>query len=258
MTMTRRWAIGTAIAAVVILAAGWFLLVKPQKAKVSDLHTQTASQEQQNQLLLTQISALQAEQKELPKQQQILQKFATQIPDTADEPSLIRALTQTAKAAGVDLPTITPGAPTALSAAAAGGAQALGAQTASTASLYSLPLSLTVTGPYSNLESFFAGLEHLPRAFLVSSFNVAPATGAGGPSAAPAINALTATISTAVFYATGTAPIPVVSPETTASATPQSAAPAGSTPTTTQPTDSASNPAASAVGDARHAAGETS
>ena len=76
MTMTRRWAIGTAIAAVVILAAGWFLLVKPQKAKVSDLHTQTASQEQQNQLLLTQISALQAEQKELPKQQQILQKFA--------------------------------------------------------------------------------------------------------------------------------------------------------------------------------------
>ncbi|HVU60535.1 MAG TPA: type 4a pilus biogenesis protein PilO [Mycobacteriales bacterium] len=257
MTTTRRWVIGTAIAAVVILAAGWFLLVKPQKSKVSDLHTQTASQEQQNQLLQTQIAALQAEQKELPKQQQILQKFATQIPDTAAEPALIRALTQTAKAAGVDLPTITPGAPTAVSGASTAGTQALGAQATSTASLYSLPLALTVTGAYANLESFFAGLEHLPRAFLVSSFTVAPATGSGSSGSLPA-NALSASISTAVFYATGTAPIPVVSPEATTSATSQPAASGGSAPTSTQPSGSASNPAASAVGPARHAAGETS
>jgi Tfp pilus assembly protein PilO len=240
MTMTRRWAIGTAIAAVVILAAGWFLLVKPQNSKVSDLHTQTAAQDQQNQVLTTQIEALEAEQKQLPQQQRILEKFATKIPDTAAEPGLIRALSATAKASGVDITAITPGAATQLG-SAAGGAATLGAAPASSASLYSLPLSLTVTGSYANLESFFSGLEQLPRAFMVSGFSLSRAgstagSSAGGAALAP--NALAASISTEVFYATGTAPIQPATPQTATT-------PGGTATNTPAPASTdATNPAA--------------
>jgi Tfp pilus assembly protein PilO len=218
MSLTRRWGIGAAIAALVILAAGWFLLVKPQKSKASDLRTQTATQEQANQLLTTKIEALQAQQKQLPQQQQILEKFATKIPESASQPSLIRALTTTAKASGVDLASITPGASTQLD-AAAGGTATPGAAAAA-AALYSMPITLSVNGSYANLESFFSGLEQLPRAFLVSGFGLTP--GGASSTGEAAANALTATITTAVFYAPGTAPIPVVTPPaaTSSAATP--------------------------------------
>jgi Tfp pilus assembly protein PilO len=219
MSLTRRWGVGAAIAALVILAAGWFLLVKPQKSKASDLRTQTATQEQANQLLTTKIQALQAQQKQLPQQQQILEKFATKIPESASQPSLIRALTTTAKASGVDLASITPGAAAPVD-AAAGGTATLGAAAPAAATLYSMPIALSVTGSYANLESFFSGLEQLPRAFLVSGFGLTP--GGTSNTGEVAANALTATITTAVFYAPGTAPIPVVTPPaaTSSAATP--------------------------------------
>ena len=253
MTTTRRWVVGTAVAVVVIMAAGWFLLVKPQKSKVSNLHTQTTQQEQANQLLLTKISALQAEQSQLPQQQLILQKFATEVPDTADEPALIRALSETAKGSGVDLASITPGAAAAVGATPAG--QALGGA-ATGGALFSLPLSLAVSGSYANIESFFAGLEHLPRAFLVSTFTMAPggAAAAGAATGSTAPNSLSATISTAVFYSTPAAGAPATAP----APAPAAAAPAG-TGTTPAPVTStaATNPAAPAVGVARQGAGET-
>lgn len=257
MTTTRRWVIGTAIAVVVILAAGWMLLVKPQKHKVSGLHDQTATQLQANQLLLTQISALQAEQKELPQQQLVLQKFATEIPDTASEPAIIRALTETAKGAGVDLATITPGSPTLVSSAPATASQSLGGTSTSGASagtLYSLPLSLAVSGGYSNIESFFSGLEHLPRAFLVSSFNLNPGSTSAGSSGGGAVaNSLNATISTAVFYAT-VAPVPPPATVPQPASTPAT----GTAPTPAPTTSATANPAASAASAAGNAAGEPS
>ncbi|MGN6474232.1 MAG: type 4a pilus biogenesis protein PilO [Mycobacteriales bacterium] len=250
MTATRRWVIGTAIAVVVILAAGYLLLVKPQKHKVSSLKDQASAQLQANQLLLTQISALQAEQKQLPQQQLVLQKFAAEIPDTASEPTLIRALTETAKGAGVDLSAITPGTPTQVSAAATPG-QSLGAAPAGGGGpLYSLPLSLTVNGGYSNIESFFSGLEHLPRAFLVSSFNLGPGGANAGSTTGAVANELTASISTAVFYATQPAAAPA--PAAAAGAP----APAGGTaPTPAPTTGGVANPAAPAASAAGNAAG---
>ena len=249
MTATRRWAIGTAIACVVILAAGWFLLVKPQNAKVTTLHEDAATQLSQNALLQTQIRALQAEQSQLPQQQKLLEKFATSIPDSAAEPSIIRQLTSTAKGAGVDISTITPGSAVQVSAAAAAATQSLGAPTATGGPLYSLPLSLTVSGSYANVESFFAGLERLPRAFLVNTFSLSRAatTTDGGA------NMLAATIATSVFFSPAVPGAAPITP-TGVGATPAPASTdAGTTPASTS-TD-ATNPAASAASPAAHAAG---
>lgn len=218
MTRTVRWGVATAIACVVILAAGWFLLAKPQKGKIADLKAQTASQESANAVLLTQIRALQAEQKDLVQQQLVEQKFSTEIPDDAAEPTLIRQLSATAKGAGIDLTTITPGAPSALSVAAAA-APATATATATGAGLYELPLSLSITGTYANIESFFAALEHLPRAIIVNSFSLAPS---GDTAQSP----ISTTLSTAVFFAPGSAPIAIPTPASSAPAASTTNAPA--------------------------------
>ena len=43
MSKTRQWAMLTAVACLAVLAAGWFLVVKPQRAHASDLRAQTTT-----------------------------------------------------------------------------------------------------------------------------------------------------------------------------------------------------------------------
>jgi Tfp pilus assembly protein PilO len=237
----RRWTIFTAVAVIVVLAAGWLLLVKPQKSKISDYQAQAQTQLQANSVLLTQIEQLQAEQSELPQEQRALQKFSTQIPNDAEEPTLIRQFTTAAHGAGVDLSSIGPGAATVVSASTASGAQTLGGATASTVgALNSLPITLSVTGSYPNIESFFESLEKLPRALLVTGFSVSPggvATGATGT------NPLTVSITAQVFFtppaATTAAPgttAQTLTPPTTPATAPAAATTPGATPAATTPT----------------------
>jgi Tfp pilus assembly protein PilO len=230
MTRTRQWVLLTAVAAVVILAAGWLLLIKPQKAKVSSLHTQTTQQQQANQLLLTQIQALQVAEKNLPEQQLLLAKFSTEIPDNPAEPTLIRQLSTAASSSGVDLSAITPGGAAPVAVNAPPPAQTPGSTASTSAaaatpalSLYELPLTLQITGPYANIESFFSSLERLPRALLVMGFTVGAGSSSGAPAAGP--NTLSAGLNADVFYAPGSAPLPIPS-----AAPPATPAPAGGTP----------------------------
>ncbi|HWA66088.1 MAG TPA: type 4a pilus biogenesis protein PilO [Mycobacteriales bacterium] len=190
MTPTRRWLVIGVVTALVVLLAGWVLVVKPQKSKVSDLNAQTATQVSANNLLLTQISALQSEQKELPQQQLALQKFSTEIPDSTAEPTLVRQLTAAAQHADVELVSIAPGsvAPVSATAAATTSSTLGSAAPAAAGSLDELPVALSVIGSYANVESFFNAIEHLPRAMLVTSFSVCPevSSGVGTPCQGPA------------------------------------------------------------------------
>lgn len=265
MSKMRQWTIMTVVAVLVVFAAGWFLLVKPQKSKVSSLKSQSATAEQANQLLLTQIASLQAEQKNLPKQELELQKFSTEVPDNAAEPTLIRQLSAAATGSGVDLITITPGAATAMvsttpttgttSTASTTSTPVPGAQsltgTPTTGSLLELPVSLDITGTYPNIESFFQSLEGFPRAILVSSWSEcpeAPSSGSSGGCAGPtepsnktaSSSTLGATISADVFFApaAGSTAAPAVGTTTTTSGT--------TTGTTTTPS-TAATPAATST-----------
>jgi Tfp pilus assembly protein PilO len=250
MTPTRRWLVIGAVAALVVLAAGWLLVVKPQKSKVSDINTQTAQQNSTNALLLTQISSLQSEQKELPQQQLALQKFSTEVPDTAGEPTLIRQLTTAAQRSDVELVSIAPGTAAELtsSAAATSTTSTLGAAAPSAATLYDLPVSLSIIGSYANVESFFNAVEHLARATLITSFTICPEVSAGvgtgctGPAeptnkVAPP-GSVGATLAADVFYSpldATTAPTSTtqtLTPATTAT-TPATGAPDVTGPSTT-------------------------
>jgi Tfp pilus assembly protein PilO len=254
MSKVRQWVVITAVVVLVILAGGYLLLVKSQKSKVADLHEQTTAQLQTNQVLLTQIEQLQAEQSQLPAQQQALQKFSTQIPDAANEPTLIRQLSSAARGAGVDLQSISPSAPTPVTVAAPS-AQSLGAAPPSALALNSLPLSLSVVGSYANVESFFQTLEKLPRSLLITAFSITPggtAVTGGQPSGGTSPNGkVTVSISAQVFFTPQAAAAPTTGTQTLGSAppaTPPSTAPStaatpapGTTPAATPST--ASTPA---------------
>jgi Tfp pilus assembly protein PilO len=233
-----------ALAAVVVLAAGWLLVVKPQKSKVTTLNNQTDAQNATNAQLLTQITALQSDQKALPQQQLALQKFSTEVPDTAAEPTLIRQLTTTAHQAGVDLISITPGTAAAVSASAPAATSTLGAAPAPSQSLYQLTVSLAIVGSYANVESFFSAVEKLPRAMLVTAFTLCPEVNAGlgtgctGPSepsnkVAPP-NSVGATLSTSVFFTPTTT---TASTSTTQTLTTPATAPAVGTTPAPSPSD---------------------
>ncbi len=267
MTKTRQWSVFTAIAVLAVLAVGWFLLVKPQNSKVTSLKSQAASQQASNQLLVSQIATLQSEEKQLPQQQQALQKFATQVPTDASEPMIIRQLSAAAAGSGVDLVSITPGAPTAVAATAtAVGGSALTPAASTGSTLVQLPISLGITGTFPNVESFFQSLEKLPRALLVTGWSLCPdpdtSAGSGGSvsCALPATptgdtlptNALGGVLTAYVFYAppasatttvapgvTGTTPTPAGTPTTAGTPTP------GTSTAATPSTDGASSAPAS-------------
>src|SRR5438270_9236873 len=175
MNKTRQWATLTAVACLAILAAGWFVAVKPQRSHAAQLRTQTQSVESSNNQLTSQVNQLKEQQKNLPAQQKLLSQIATKIPDNPALPSLIRQLSAAADGAGVNLISLAPGAPTVASARAATAAtSATTTATAGASPLASIPLTIQVQGTYFNVEQFLSAIESLSRAMLVSGFSLAP------------------------------------------------------------------------------------
>ncbi len=165
-TLGRRESVALGIVLmIVVIAAGWFFLVKPASAKVSDLKAQATEQENTNDATRTQIAALQAAKKKLPQEQAELAQLTQKVPSTVQLPNLLRAIQDLATTAGVTLNGITPTAATPLS-----GADGIS----------SVGITLVVTGGYAEVEEFDHSLEGLSRAFLVSGFSLTQSTDSSG------------------------------------------------------------------------------
>ena len=179
MSKSRQWATLTAVVCLAVLAAGWFLVVKPQRSHAADLRTQKTSVESTNEKLRSDVAQLRAQQKDLPAQQKLLSQIATKIPDNPALPALIRQLSAAADGAGVNLLSLAPGQPalTASAASSTSSSSTSAATSAAAAPLASIPLTVQVQGSYFNLEQFFSAVESLNRAMLVSGFTLAPAGG---------------------------------------------------------------------------------
>jgi Tfp pilus assembly protein PilO len=240
----------TALGVVGIMAAGWFLLVSPQKAHAKDLQTQATAQQANTTQVQGQVNQLKQQQKDEPAQQRKLMKIATQIPDNPQLPVLIRELSTAAHQSGVSLVSLAPAQPSLVAAATpaapAAPTSAGAAAPAAASPLAQIPISVQVTGSYFNIESFFQSVEHLDRAMLVTGFTLVPdnagtstntttgATGGGSGAAAAAPGSITAQVTAVVFES------PVVAPAAgTVAQTPTTQTPATST-TTTAPAPQAS------------------
>ena len=132
--------IAALVAAVVVLAVlllGWFVLLSPQRSKISSLDTQIAGT--QSQIASTQAYVSSSSTKRSIAQ---LPRLKAILPDDVRMSQILRQLSAMATVAGVQLDSITPSPPAPL-----GNAQASAIQ-------------LTVEGHYAGLESFL----HLVRA----------------------------------------------------------------------------------------------
>jgi Tfp pilus assembly protein PilO len=215
MTRARQWSVLTAVACLAVMAAGWFVLVKPQRTHAASLRSQASQVDQSNQALEAQIAHLRAQAKDLPAQQRALAKIATQVPDSPALPTLIRQLSAAADGAKVNLVSLSPGQPALVAAPLAvhpGGTTPTGTSPAAPATgtasaagrpaamLASIPLQIQIQGGYFNLEKFFQALETLPRAMVVTQFTaapLAPGSSPGGTAVAP--GTLTVTLTASVF-----------------------------------------------------------
>jgi Tfp pilus assembly protein PilO len=172
----KKWTALAVVAALVILAGGWFLLVSPKRSNAADLRGQAVDKQRSNQGLQTQLAVLKAQAKDLPKQQAKLAAVAAKIPSDPAMPALVRALNKAASDANVELVSMAPGMPTASTAAATSSpATAATASTGGAAgSLQQISVTLNVVGSYFQVAEYLDRLEGLTRAFRVSGFTLAP------------------------------------------------------------------------------------
>ncbi|MDQ1687911.1 MAG: hypothetical protein QOK42_886 [Frankiaceae bacterium] len=199
--------------ALVMLAAGWFLLVSPQRSKAAGFRDDAAQTRSASSALQTQLALLKSQAKQLPKQQARLHAIATKVPSNPAEPALLRMLTKAASDSGVDLSSVAPAPPALIeSTRAAAPSTAPGAPVASapvtTAGprVATIALAITAVGTYYELEQFQANLENLSRALKTVGIAFKPGgaasqvvPGAGTSSSNAYDGKITATISANVY-----------------------------------------------------------
>ena len=226
MDKLKQWVVLAVLASVVIMAAGWFLAVSPKRTEAADLRAQAAEQVAANSTLETQLQVLQAQAKELPKEQAKLAAVAAKIPDNPALPGLVRALLEASEASGVELVSISPGAPELVvpveaevvapptpaqgqttppaDPAAAAPADAT-APPSPAGQLANVPVSINVVGDYFEVQAFVAALETLPRALRLTTLDLtpgaSPTAGEGAAAGTEDGSSLTTTISGFVYMA---------------------------------------------------------
>jgi type IV pilus assembly protein PilO len=177
--------IGAAVC-LIVLVAGWFLLVAPVRSDISKTKAATVTQTTQNDALNLTLSTMRSIAKKLPQEQAELAALNQRVPNQVLLPSLLRSITDAATETGVTIASLIPTQPTPL--AGAPGIAAVG-------------ISLSVSGGYAELEQFDSALEALKRTYLITGFTM---TG-GGSSTDPAAVNVSASFDGQVLVNTSTA-----------------------------------------------------
>ena len=226
MTETRKWTLGAVLVAVLILVAGWFLLISPKRADVAELQTQTEAQLDENSSLQTEIAVLKEQNKDLPEKQAELAALQTKIPQAPDLAGYVRELQDLGRQSGVAFTSLTPAAPVSIgdTAAAVQGA-ALPPE-----ALAAINVDMVVTGGYFEITKFMNELETSARYTLVSGYTIGQVETSveSDPAAADEATTgpadLTATINARIYLVPST-------PEVTDSSSTTAPAPAPTTST---------------------------
>jgi Tfp pilus assembly protein PilO len=194
---SQKWYLGAVVAATLVMLAGWFLLVAPQKSSAQEITASVEAKQSANASTEREIAALKAQFKDLPALQKQAAEIRSRMPQTPNLPSLLRTLSANAKAAGVSLVTWSPQEPVALTGTAGQRAAAGTSILATPGQVNQIPITLNVVGRFANLRLFLNSIEQMNRSMLVTSLDIKRSEGA---STAPG-NALTVSINGRVFIA---------------------------------------------------------
>ena len=168
-----------ALSLVAIAALGWTFAVGPETTELSEAREQITATRDQNTVLAAQLATLQRQREDLGETRNIARQLAAKFPPTADQPGMFEAVTAAAVDAGIGaqgVTTLTPPPPT--SGAERGGAAGAAAPAAPAgdpaaaptgSSLARQTVTVSVTGTYDQTQQLLENLEHMPRAYLVTS-----------------------------------------------------------------------------------------
>lgn len=217
MTASRKWTVGTALVALLVLVAGWFLLIAPKRGEVADLQAQADQQMSTNSSLQIQLEQLKQQNKDLPEKQAELAELQTRIPETPDLTGYIRELQDIARQADVGLVSMTPAAAVTLGQPVG----ALGTAGLTPESLAAIDVEVVVEGDFTGIERFFNEMETTERYTLVGGYTIAEVedtedtTGVAAPDLTATINARIYLVPTTPEGTTTTAPATAPTPAPT-------------------------------------------
>ncbi|MEN3359422.1 MAG: hypothetical protein V7637_3404 [Mycobacteriales bacterium] len=158
----RLWIIGGTVAAAILLAAGWFLAVGPQRTQTDTLNSQAATADLRLTSLHQKLLELREQNRRLPEFSAQLSKDRQALPTTSGLSDFLRELQAGGEVARVVISGVVVGAPLEVTAAAT--------------QIYALPVTLTAAGSTTALASFLNQLQRVqPRAVLVDHVIAAPA-----------------------------------------------------------------------------------
>lgn len=212
----RNWTLGTAVLAVLILVAVWFLVVSPQLASAAETQQATEDELARGDILRVRLATLRAQFEDLDEYKAELEELEEQIPTTAELAEYVLEAQAIAVENGITIVGVTPGVPMAVQppvviqpepagdvtddpdAAETDTAETDDEATDQAAAteavvpvspLVAVPVSFTIVGPYSGAAAFLDAVQTAaPRLLLVTSLtavsqSVAEATG-GRPATA--------------------------------------------------------------------------
>jgi Tfp pilus assembly protein PilO len=212
--MIRRAPLLVAVAAVLLTAAMWFLLVAPQREEQARLRDEIAAivaRQNAQRLQIARLEEIKANELDVRADIARMEQY---IPDGAAQPSAIRQLQLVADASGVEISSVTFSEPVAVAGAPA--------PPVSGTVLASVPVSMVVEGGYFQVADFLRRMEvEIPRAVLVDSITI---TEAQQPARFPTLSVTMMTRMFTVVPAVAVAPAPG-SPPGPPPASPQPASP---------------------------------
>jgi len=149
------WLLVGALVCIIILVLGLFLVVFPQRNKVSEVEdeiksTETSIQAEQNRL--NQLRQYEKDPEQFIRQIEVLQE---RIPENVELADIIQQIDHAAEEAGLDFYSITPTLPV------------------SSGNYYTVTCETVFHGRYFNLIEFFNHLERLPRSVKVVFLDIA-------------------------------------------------------------------------------------
>jgi Tfp pilus assembly protein PilO len=170
---TRDRNILLVIGGLAVLAAFWFLAIKPKRAEVQTLTGQIATQQSRLATAQATVSSGLAAKAAYPKDYAAVAQLGKALPADDDLPSLLYQLDAESQGKHIDFASITRGAsatgtgsssaPDATGAAATGASSLPPGATVGTAGLATLPFSFTFTGSFFDLQKFIQGVQDFVR-----------------------------------------------------------------------------------------------
>jgi hypothetical protein len=186
----RAWLGGGAIAAVLIAAVSWFMVISPERSSTASLGAQTSDAQLQNALTQAKVTKLRRQSENLGKLQAQLASALEALPKASGLPAFTRQVNAQAAvnrvavtnisigaitAANADGTAVVPGATTPTATPSATTPTGITAPATAAGSVFAIPVTVVSTGSLTDELAFLKAIQTLgPRRTLVTSTQFAP------------------------------------------------------------------------------------